>query len=301
MTVFTGRIPELSPKWRTASFGVFSACVLLLFYAPLIELVQFSLVDRYQTYLPFVPLVSLFLLRSQRASPIVEGAGTSPRWALLLVSGLMARFLVPELVAGLSEQSRLSVTILALVVFYIASFVSFYGSRVARRAAFPLAFLIYMVPLPEPVIGTLIAWLQDGTTFVCDLMFWALPVPVVRDGYVFFLRKDFSIEIAPACSGIRSFLVLMIVTTFVSQVTLQRSRSRALLIAAAIPICIFKNALRIVVLAIGSAYFDERFMTTSLHSRGGYPFFVIALICVGLVLIVLRRFETRRERQLDSP
>jgi exosortase/archaeosortase family protein len=74
--------------------------------------------------------------------------------------------------------------------------------------------------------------------------------------------------------------------------------------AAAVPITIAKNGLRIVTISLLGAYVDRQVLSGPLHKAGGIPFFGVALVMLAVVLWALRRGESRKtgrpSRDLDS-
>ena len=94
-------------------------------------------------------------------------------------------------------------------MIWIGAFALCYGSRVARAAAFPLLFLLLMVPLPEAVLDKTIYLLQLGSTEIACLLFKVCQVPVFATGFILSL-PSVSIEVAKECSGIRSSVALFI-------------------------------------------------------------------------------------------
>jgi hypothetical protein len=63
---------------------------------------------------------------------------------------------------------------------------------------------------------------------------------------------------------------------------------------AVLPVTIFKNALRIVLLVYLGANVDIGFVTDSmLHEEGGKPFLILAVLLMGAVLYALRKYEKR--------
>ena len=118
-------------------------------------------------------------------------------------------------------------------------------------------------------------------------------VPLLRDGFVFQL-PGINIEVAEQCSGIRSTLALFITSIIAGHLLLKTSWKKVILSLAVFPIAVVKNGARIVTLSMLGSYVDERFITQSLlHSRGGIPFFILALALFVPILWVLRRSEVK--------
>jgi exosortase len=113
---------------------------------------------------------------------------------------------------------------------------------------------------------------------------------VYREGFIF-QTPHLSIEVARECSGIRSFISMLILTVLAGHLLLKATWRRLALILVAIPIMIFKNAVRIVTLTLLSIHVDPAILQSRLHQEGGIPFFLMALVLTYPVLKVLMRTE----------
>src|SRR5438876_8279055 len=86
--------------------------------------------------------------------------------------------------AGLADDVQLSVGMLALVLWWIASFVACFGFRVSRTFLFPLVFLLWMVPIPSFALSKAIEFLQAESAVAARRMFSLIGVPVSQQGFV---------------------------------------------------------------------------------------------------------------------
>src|SRR5437870_11716742 len=195
--------------------------------------------------------------------------------------------------AGLADDVQLSVGMLALVLWWIASFVACFGLRVSRTLLFPLVFLFWLVPIPSFVLNKVVEFLQAESTVAARLMFSLMGVPVSQQGFVLSI-PGVNIEVARECSSIRSSMMLLVASMVLAQVSLRSPWSKAVVIAATVPLSIAKNALRIVTLSVLGTRVDPGFLTGRLHHQGGIVFFMISLAVLVLLLWILRRAEARR-------
>lgn len=101
--------------------------------------------------------------------------------------------------------------ILTFVVMCWGLFLFSFGAGCFRRDLFALVMLLFMVPLPTVLLDTVIGFLPRSSADVVELLFSALGIPVIREGFIFNL-SNFTIFIAEECSGIRSFLALVIIS-----------------------------------------------------------------------------------------
>ena len=194
----------------------------------------------------------------------------------------------------MNENDFYSLVLFSILLFWTGGFVLVYGLRAARSAAFPLAFLLFAVPIPSTVLERIILFLQWGSTAAAHGLFALTGVPFLREGTVFTL-PTVSIEVAPQCSGIRSTIALLITGVLGSKLFLQSPWRRVALVLSVFPITIFKNGIRITALTLMGAYVDVKILTKSaLHSNGGVLFFALALLLLGVVLWMLRKTESGR-------
>jgi exosortase len=194
---------------------------------------------------------------------------------------------------GWIKNDTYALTAAATVSSVVGFFLLFFGAEALHKARFALLFLLLMLPLPSIAEGWVIRVLQFGSAEFVGLLFPLTGAPVLREGTVFYLPGT-SIEVAPQCSGIRSSLALLITAVLAGHLYLKNTWTRVLLALAVIPLTMFKNAIRIVVLSLLGVYVDRGFLESSLHRDGGILFFILALMIMAPVLIVLRRSERNR-------
>jgi exosortase len=245
-----------------------------------------------QSYILLVPVLSAMLVyRDQDAIFSSVHPGTTRSSITGLAVGFVLILLGYALRAG--TELQLAVTALGLVTFWVGAFMLCFGTKSARAATFPLAMLLWVVPIPAFCIDAITRFLQVGSTELVAMLFSATGVPVLRDGFVFHLSSQ-SIEVAKECSGIRSSLSLIILTLIVAHESLHGNVRRATLLVSTIPIVILKNGVRIVTLTLLAVYVDSSFLTGRLHHQGGIVFFILGLLMLVPVLMLLRRGETRK-------
>jgi len=116
-------------------------------------------------------------------------------------------------------------------------------------------------------------------------------VPVFAHGTQLQL-PGLEIEVAPECSGIHSCLALALVGLLASRMCLRSGWNRLLLVASTIPIAIFKNAIRISVIASLGAYVNRTFLFGPIHRYGGLVFTPLAVVLLVFVLLALQKSET---------
>jgi exosortase len=167
--------------------------------------------------------------------------------------------------------------------------VSFWGLAGLRRLAFPVGFLLFMVPLPPELLSPLIVKLQLVVSSVSVEVLQVLGYSVLREGNVLVLPGGKSLFVAEACSGITSIVTLTPLGVTLAYFTESTWGRRLVIIVAVIPLAMLGNLIRVVMTVLAAeAYGVERVTQSALHDLAGLLTF--ALMCLALVAVgVLQR------------
>jgi exosortase C (VPDSG-CTERM-specific) len=272
------------------------ALLVLAFAKPLYDLVRFSLATELFSHILLIPVISGYLIWQAKASlPAPSNDRSLPLTILAALPGigvLAAFFIVSGSGAHLGKADYLAFTILPFVSFLIASVLWFGGTRFARSIAFPLGFLIFLVPFPDRITDALEIASQRASADAYAWMLSLTRVPYFRNNFVFSI-PGLDLQVAQECSGIRSSFVLFITGLLAGHMFLRSPWKKGLLALAVIPLGILRNGFRIWVLSILTTHWDPRVIDSPLHHKGGPIFFAISLIPFFLLLFWLRRSENR--------
>src|SRR4029453_5993621 len=168
----------------------------------------------------------------------------------------------------------------------------FFGRAWMRAAAFPLAYLIFMVPMPDAMADALEMASKSAAAEVANVLFQLSGTPFLRAG-PFFQLPNITIEVAKECSGIRSSWVLFMTSILAANLFLKTPWRRFALVALVIPLGILRNGFRIMVIGLLCVDVGPQMIHSLIHRRGGALFFVLSLIPFLLVLWWLRRGDVR--------
>ncbi len=271
-------------------FAGFVAASVIVSWKTLTALALFSLHEESSSHILLIPLISIYLVYAERKRISKSLRSDAVHPASLILGGIFVLLLV-IVERFLAEQaSYLPVAIFLLVVAWIGTFALVYGIGALRATAFPLAFLLLMIPLPETVLARSIYLLQTGSTDIAYFLFRAVGVPVFRQGF-FLTVPGVTIEVATECSGIRSSVALFLTCLLASHLFLRTPWKQLLFVLLAFPVALIKNGIRIVTLTLLSIYVDPSFLTGSLHHKGGFVFFLLALAILAPVLLLLEKSE----------
>jgi len=275
---------------RSLIFAGITIIALALVFHHLRDLFESAERKDYYSHIVLIPLVTGYLIYLKRKEFFKNSSQTFSAGAFLLAVGGIALYLL-GLAQGwkLTLNDRAAILVFSTIIFWIGGFILLYGWHALRRAPFPFLFLVFMIPIPDFLIGKIIYSLQVGSIEVSEILFTLSGVPFAREGF-FFRLPGVSIEVAEQCSGIRSSLALLITSILAGHFFLGRLWKKVFLALLVFPITVFKNGLRIVILSLLGAYVDAGFLTGGfLHKSGGFLFFIPALGLLGLAVWALRR------------
>jgi exosortase C (VPDSG-CTERM-specific) len=282
--------------WRQIR-GLMAVTVILTlcFSRPLYDLAWYSLHSELHSYIPLIPLISLYLIWSKRRSLALVSKPT-PRSAVLPLLGglaiLAACCWVVKTGWSLNTEDYLGLTTLSYLLFFLAGSFVFLGRETLRTIAFPFGFLIFIVPFPSFLQRWIECFLQQSSAQAADVLFWMSATPIFRQGLIFEL-PGFSLEVAPGCSGIHSTLVLFITSLLAGYLFLRTHWHRALLTLSVIPLAILRNGLRIFIIGQLCVHVGPDMINSYIHRHGGPIFFALSLIPFFLLLFILRKSERR--------
>jgi exosortase len=277
---------------RNFLFVLFNITLILMFYAPMKLLLVSSFGNELYSHIIVIPVVSIYLLYIRRREIFKENSLSVIPGCVFIVGGIIFYIVGTGKGADFDQNDFLSLMTFSAVICWIGGFVLFYGIEASRVALFPLLFLLFMVPVPGFLMERIILVLQICSAEVSYWIFKVTGVPIYREGFIFYL-PGLTIEVAKQCGGIRSSLVLFIVSILAGHLFITSWNRKVILSICVFPITIFKNSIRIVTLSLLGVYVDPRILESTLHRRGGIPFFLVALSFLGIVLWFLKRLEMR--------
>jgi len=236
--------------------------------------------DNYSHGFLIVPLAGYFAWERRGA---LRAAGARPSTiGLLVVLGSLA-MLVAGILGAEFFLSRLSIigTLLGTVLFL-------YGWEHLRVLAFPLAFLLLMIPIPAIIFNQIAFPLQlFASRFGVGVM-ELVNVPVLREGNVIVLANT-TLEVAEACSGIRSLISLLTLGIVYGYFSDSRWWVRAVIAASTIPVAIVANGLRVAGTGILAHHYGPEAALGFFHTFSGWLVFLAAFGILFLVVSGLRR------------
>ena len=277
--------------------GLMAVTVILIicFSRPLYDLAWYSLHSELHSYIPLIPLLSLYVIWSKRRSLALASRPVERVAVLPLLGGLatLAGYCWAQHAGWRpSTADYLAIMTLSFLLFFVAASFVFLGPETLRTIAFPVGFLIFTVPFPGFLQSSVEYFLQYSSAQAADVLFRMSDTPIFRQGLVF-NSPGFSFEVAPECSGIHSTFILFIISLLAGHLFLRAPWHRVVLALAVIPLAILRNGLRIFIIGELCVRISRDMINSYIHRHGGPIFFALSLIPFFLLLAILRKSESR--------
>jgi exosortase C (VPDSG-CTERM-specific) len=277
--------------WRFWSGACFAIVLLAAFAQPLLALMNYAAGSELYSYILLVPFVSAYLLFLGRDQLPKNYVADLPIASVCLAAGLSVlafTYWSDFAERAPADNDRLALLTLSFLCCLAAGGFFFLGREWMRAAAFPLAYLIFMVPMPDAMADALETASISASAEVANLLFHISGTPFLRAGLIFQL-PNITIEVAQECSGIRSSWVLFMTSILAANLFLKTPWRRFALVAFVIPLGILRNGFRILVIGLLCVNAGPQMIHSLIHRRGGPVFFVLSLIPFFLVLWLLRK------------
>jgi exosortase len=219
-----------------------------------------------------------------------EGVTAEPRpnrllGGVLIMLGVAFRYLADLAAELFVMRGSMLLGLLGLVIWY-------FGIRQALRWWLPFTLLGLSIPLPELILSRVALPLQFTASKIgASLLAWR-DIPVLLTGNVIRIPGH-ELFVAEACSGLRSLTALLSLSVLLGAITLNFVSSRVLLLAAAIPIAILLNGVRVFLTGFLVYFVDPKLGEGFMHITEGWLIFVIAFVLLGGVAWALGKGEAR--------
>ena len=260
---------------------------LLLVYWPVIAglIGAWSTDDNYSHGFFIVPLAAYFAWERRHA---FTGAPVrSSPWGWGIVAGSLAL-----LAAGLLG-AELFLSRVSIIGAVAGSLLVLFGWPRLRVMLFPLAFLLLMIPLPALIFNKIAFPLQLLASDVGERSISAMNIPILREGNVLILANA-TLEVAEACSGIRSLVSLFTLGIVFGYFVDPRPWARAVIALSAIPVAIAANGLRVASAGVAAHYYGAAGVEGLFHEFSGWVVFIVAFVMMLAIQRLLQRFVPPR-------
>src|SRR5260370_20867696 len=169
-----------------------------------------------------------------------------------------------------------------LILLMTGLIATFFGWTMVRELRFPLLVLILAIPIPAILFNRITFPLQLLASRIASDILPLFRVPTLHEGNVIELPA-MKLEVAQACSGIRSLMSLFTLAVFYGYFLERTTQRRVSLALASIPIAVTANVARIVGTGLCVQYWDPDKALRFFHAFSGWVMFVVSLACLFLV------------------
>lgn len=259
---------------RTAD-RIFLGVLALAFAPAVVALGRVWLAYDYYSHGFLVPVVAFWVFLDARRR--LPAPGADPR-GLLAIAAAAILYGAGFVLADATLQG------LGLVGAAAGLALRLYGPAGLRRLAFPVAFLLFMVPVPQSLLTPAIVELQLIVSRLAVEVLHGLGYSVLREGNVVLIPGGERLFVAEACSGITSIVTLLPLGVTLAWFTERTLLRRGLIVAAVIPLAMLGNLVRVLAtVAAAEAFGVDRATRGPVHDSAGVATFVFAcLLLIGL-------------------
>jgi len=223
--------------------------------------------DNYSHGFLIVPIAAYFAW--ERRDKLKATAVNGSVFGLVVVLGSIA-----VLLAGILG-SELFLTRISIIGALVGSVLFMLGWRQLRILAFPLAFLLLMIPIPAIIFNQIAFPLQLLASRFGETAMAMADVPVLREGNVLILANT-TLEVAEACSGIRSLVSLLTLAIVLGYFSDRRLWVRLAVALSSIPVAVITNGFRVAGTGIAAHRFGAAAAEGFFHEFSGWLVFVAA-------------------------
>ena len=240
-----------------------------------------------------VPLVSAYLVWKKKNKLISLERKKSYFGFLILLLGLGIYIVGTAGAEYFSARFSLVIVLFGLV-YYLN------GKEWAKELLFPIGFLVFMVPIPNVIYYAIAFPMQMLSSKLTQYMLHFIGLPSIRQGNIIHL-PNYSLEVAEACSGLRSLVSLLALGAFFAYITFPKEPNtgksdlkRGILFLSVFPIAIAANIFRILITAIGAYVVSPKLAEDFLHKLSGLVVFLISVFSLFIVSQIIKFFNRKK-------
>lgn len=271
---------------------------LLIMYGPTFyDLLNGLWADDNQMHGPIILALSLWLIYRQWPDMIKRSKNKPPArfmgWTIFVIALLLY-------IVGRSQQI-LVFEIGSFILTLIAILLIKQGGTALKALWFPFFFMLFMIPLPGPIVSMLTMPMKMAVSYVAEhILYWA-DYPIARNGVILQIGQ-YQLLVADACAGLQTLLTLEALGLFYLNLIQHTSVTRNIMLAILIvPISFTANVIRVMVLTLITYHYGDAAGQGFMHGFAGMVLFVSALILILSVDSLLQLFFKTPSENLASP
>lgn len=290
ITESVGRLNQsagVTRAWVLLGFG------LLCLYGPTVyDLMTTVWATDQQGHGPIVLALIIWLISKRKevfSSPNISD--TRPRSAFAILGIALVFYSLAR------SQDIKSIEVATAILYVVAALLLMVGPAGIRRLAFPIFFMVFLIPLPGVVVDTLTQPMKLAVSQVSAEIMYAFGYPVSRAGVILNVGQ-YQLLVADACAGLNTLFTLealgLLYLNLVRYASVFRNVALAILI---VPVSFASNVIRVVVLCLVTFHLGDAAGQGFLHGFAGMVLFMsaLALIITGdsVLRLVSRHFTLK--------
>ncbi len=261
------------------------AILLVLLFFGLYYQIIFAMIMDWYTYSDYshgflIPFISAYIIWTNREKISTIRIKPDNLGILVLIIGLII-FIIGITGAEYFTMRFSIIPIILGIVYFL------YGREMVKSVLLPVGFLICMIPIPAIVFNTVAFPLKLLATNIATNIIQLANIPVVRDGNIIHLT-DMSLEVADACSGIRSLMSMVALGVAYAYIFERSMLKRTILVICIVPITIITNVARVTGTGILSHYMGPSAASGFFHEFAGIVVFLAAFAMFISVAAILK-------------
>ena len=233
-----------------------------------------------------VPLISLYFIWQKKDKLRLTTTSNSNWGAGILIISIVLYLLSYAGAVTVISRAMIVCSLIGLVLFTL-------GTNFFKLIAFPLFFLLFMVPVPDSIVGIVALPLQLFATNISAFIIEAISIPVYKEGNMLYFAQT-QLEVAEACSGIRSIMALTMLSVIFVYLIDGRWVPKAILLSSAIPLALIANIIRVSGTGVLAHYYGERVARGFLHEFSGLAVFAFGFILLFMEYSLLNKVGSKR-------
>jgi exosortase B len=174
------------------------------------------------------------------------------------------------------------------------------GSAALKAQWFPLFFMLFMIPLPDPIVDAVTMPMKMAVSYVAEHILYGVGYPIARQGVILQIGQ-YKLLVADACAGLHTLFTLEALGLLYLNIVRHNSALRNIALAILIvPISFTANVIRVMVLTLITYHFGDAAGQGFLHGFAGMVLFLSALLLIIGVDSLLQLFVKTRSSKIAT-
>ena len=285
---------KLLPRLSVADVVFLLGCAILII-PTMIGVARFSWSTEQGGHGPIVLATGIWLLLREIKDARVQRTQPRPWAAAAGIAVCIAIYLVAR-ITGILEIEAIAMYGALLLGIYLLV-----GGKFMRAIWFPLIYLALVLPPPDTVVAAVTQPIKIAISEAAVSLLHALGYPIASSGVTIYIAQ-FELLVAAACAGLNSIISLGAICLFYVYLRHRNNFTAFLLVSlAVIPVAVFSNFVRVIVLILITYYLGEAAAQGFLHDFAGLLMFAVALFTIFALDSVYGRLARPRPRSDAAP